>query len=186
MDTRLLYAIALGIAVLSGLFYYYSGKTEALSAKQNQDVSYSATNIYLIKTNETGQLSGTTNADRLQHWEVGGLSQLDNLQTTWYEDGTAYATFKADKALGYNDNEKVILTGHVSAHRLATDGTNGITFNTTQLTGYPKQKRIETDQPVLIQTNQGQFSSQALKADLNEGQYNLYRIRGQYAPAPSS
>ncbi len=186
MDTRLLYVIALSIAVFSGLFYFYSGKSQNLDARQNQDVSYSATKIYLIKTNDTGQLSGTTQADRLQHWEQGGLSQLDNLQTTWYQQGKAYATFKADKALGYNDNEKVILTGNVTAHRLETDDSSGITFNTSRLTGYPNQKRIETDQPVLIQTNQGQFSSQALKADLNEGQYNLYRIRGQYAPAPSS
>ena len=61
-----------------------------------------------------------------------------------------------------------------------------MTFTTTQLTGYPRQKRIETDQPVLIQSDQGQFKSQSLKADLNEGQYNFYRIRGQYAPASSS
>ena len=186
MDTRLLYLIALSIAVISGLFYFYSGKSERLSAQQNQDVSYSATKIYLIKTDETGQLSGTTNADRLQHWEQGGRSQLDKLQTTWYQQGKAFATFSADQALGYNDNEKIILTGNVVAQQLANERSSGMTFTTTQLTGYPRQKRIETDQPVLIQSDQGQFKSQSLKADLNEGQYNFYRIRGQYAPASSS
>ena len=68
MDTRLLSVIALIIAVLSGLFYFYSGKSKNIDAKQNQDVSYSATQIYLIKTDEAGQLSATTSADRLQHW----------------------------------------------------------------------------------------------------------------------
>ena len=186
MDTRLLYIIALSIAVLSGLFYFYSGKSKNIDAKQNQDVSYSATQIYLIKTDETGQLSATTKADRLQHWEQGGLSKLDHIQTTWYQKGKAHAVFKADQALGYNDNEKVILKGHVIAQQLATANTSGITFTTTQLTGYPKTKRMETDQPVLIQTNQGQFSSQSLDASLNEGQYNFNRIRGQYAPASGS
>ncbi len=186
MDTRLLYVIALGIAVLSGLFYFYSGKSDSLTTKQNQDVSFSATKIYLIKTNETGQLSATTNADQLRHWEQGNLSKLDKLKTTWYQQGKPYATFSADQALGYNDNEKVILTGNVIAHQLADNGSSGITFTTNQLTGYPREKRVETDQAVLIQTDQGQFKSQSLKADLNEGQYNFYRIRGQYAPASGS
>jgi lipopolysaccharide export system protein LptC len=80
----------------------------------------------------------------------------------------------------------VILTGNVRAHRLTATGQPSVTFTTDQLTGYPKQNRIETDRPVLIQSNQGQFSSQGLNANLDQGQYNLFRIRGQYAPASGS
>ena len=186
MDTRLLYVIALSIAVLSGLFYFYSGKSARLNADKNQDLSYNATNIHLIKTTVTGQLEATTTASRLQHWEQDNRSELNQLQSTWYQQGQPAATFSADKAMGFNNNEKVILTGHVRAHRLAANGQSPITFTTNQLTGYPKQNRIETDQPVLIQTNQGQFSSQGLNANLDQGQYNLFRIRGLYAPASGS
>ncbi len=186
MDTRLLYVIALGIAVVSGLFYFYSGKSAHLNAENNQDLSYNATNIHLLKTTETGQLEATTTASKLQHWEQEDRSELVQLQSTWYQQGQPTATFNADKATGYNDNSKVILSGNVRAKRLANDGQPAITFTTNQLTGYPKQNRIETDQPVLIQTNQGQFSSQGLNANLDQGQYNLFRIRGQYAPASGS
>lgn len=186
MDTRLLYVIALGIAVVSGLFYFYSGKSAHLNAENNQDLSYNATNIHLLKTTETGQLEATTTASKLQHWEQEDRSELVQLQSTWYQEGQPTATFNADKATGYNDNSKVILSGNVRAKRLANDGQPAITFTTNQLTGYPKQNRIETDQPVLIQTNQGQFSSQGLNANLDQGQYNLFRIRGQYAPASGS
>ncbi|WP_026470501.1 LPS export ABC transporter periplasmic protein LptC [Alkanindiges illinoisensis] len=186
MDTRLLYVIALGIAVVSGLFYFYSGKSAHLNAENNQDLSYNATNIHLLKTTETGQLEATTTASKLQRWEQENRSELEQLQTTWYQQGQPAATFNADKAIGYNNNEKVILTGNVRAHRLASNEQAAITFTTNQLTGYPKQNRIETDQPVLIQTNQGQFSSQGLNANLDQGQYNLFRIRGQYAPASGS
>ena len=186
MDTRLLYMIALGIAVLSGLFYFYSGKSAHLNTDKNQDLSYKATDIHLIKTDATGQLEATTTASKLQRWEQDNRSELETLQSIWYEHGQPAAIFKADKAIGYNDNEKVILTGNVRAQRLAENGQTAITFTTNQLTGYPKQNRIETDQPVLIQSNQGQFSSQGLNANLDQGQYNLFRIRGQYAPASGS
>lgn len=186
MDTRLLYVIALGIAVLSGLFYFYSGKSARLNADKNQDLSYNATNIHLIKTTTTGQLEATTTASKLQYWEQDNRSELVQLESTWYQQGQPAATFSADKAVGYNDNEKVILTGNVRAHRLTATGQPSVTFTTDQLTGYPKQNRIETDRPVLIQSNQGQFSSQGLNANLDQGQYNLFRIRGQYAPASGS
>lgn len=186
MDTRLLYVIALGIAVLSGLFYFYSGKSARLNAGNNQDLSYSATNIHLIKTTRTGQLEATTTAGRLQRWEQENRNELEQLQSMWYQEGQPTATFNADKAVGYNDNTKIILSGHVRAQRLTSNGQASISFTTDQLTGYPKQNRIETDRPVLIQTNQGQFTSQGLTANLDQGQYNLFRIRGQYAPASGS
>lgn len=186
MDTRLLYMIAISIAVLSGLFYFYSGKSAQLSAQRNQDLSYNATNIHLIKTTETGQLEAKTDASKFQHWEQDNRSELNDLQSMWYQNGQPSATFQANKAMAYNGNEKIVLSGQVKAERLANAELSSIRFSTSQLTGYPKQNRIETDQPVLIQTHQGQFSSQGLTANLDQGQFNLFRIRGQYAPASGS
>lgn len=186
MDTRLLYVIALAIALVSGGFYYYSGKSARLAAVKNQNLSYTATDINLLKTTETGQLEATTTATRLEHWTEENRSQLDQIHSVWYQQGVANAIFQADKALGFNGNEKVVLSGHVVAKRIATAQNAPITFSTTILTGYPAQNRIETDQPVLIQTNQGTLNSQGLKANLDEDQFNFFRIRGQYAPASGS
>lgn len=186
MDTRLLYVIALAIALISGGFFYYSGKSARLAAVKNQNLSYTASNIHLLKTDDSGQLEATTTAKHLEHWEQDNRTQLDQLQSVWYQQGVPNATFEADQAFAYNGNEKIVLTGHVIAKRLANGKSAPVTFNTTTLTGYPDTNRIETDQPVLIQTSQGQIQSQGLKANLNEDQFNFFRIRGQYAPASGS
>lgn len=183
MDTRLLYVIALCIAVVSGMFYYYSGKSARQDIVNFRDFSLIASNVNIIKTDESGALSVKTEAQHLQQWANTSRSQLNNLNTFWYKDGQQYATFKADKGYGFDNNSKVILSGNIVAQRLPTDNEPLMTFTTTQLTGYPKEHRIETSQPVVIQSAQGRLTSQGLKANLNDGQYNLFHLRGQYIPA---
>ena len=183
MDTRLLYLIALCIAVVSGLFYFYSGKAARLQQERFQDFSFIASNVNVLKTDETGALNMKTEAQHLQQWASTSRSQLNTLSSVWYQDGQAYATFKADKGFGYDNNSKIVLSGNIVAQRLPSGDQPLMTFSTTQLTGYPKEHRIETSQPVLIQSPQGRLSSQGLKADLNTGQYNLFHLRGQYTPA---
>ncbi len=182
MDTRLLYMIALCIAVLSGLFYFYSGKSANLEANNNQNFSFVANNVNLLKTDESGALSMKTDAKHLQQWVDTNKSELNVLQSVWYQQGHAYATFKADKAFGFNNNEKIILSGNIIGQRLPTNDQPLMTFTTTTLTGYPKQHRVETDQPILIQSPQGKFTSQGFNADLTAGDFNLFHIRGQYFP----
>ena len=55
-------------------------------------------------------------------------------------------------------------------------------FKTTALTGYPKTNEIETDKQVIVQSPQAEFVSQGLKANLNDGQYEFFNIRGKYEP----
>ncbi|WP_271631257.1 LPS export ABC transporter periplasmic protein LptC, partial [Acinetobacter baumannii] len=51
-----------------------------------------------------------------------------------------------------------------------------------ELTGYPKTRDIETNHQVTVQSPQGEFVSKGLKANLNNGQYEFFNIRGKYAP----
>lgn len=186
MDTRLLYVIALCVAVVSGLFYYYSGKAARQEQSNFQDVSFIASNVNALKTDDTGALSMKTQAQHLQQWANTNRSELNSLNTAWYENGQAYATFKADKAHGYDNNSKIVLMGNIVAQRLPTGDQSLMTFTTTQLTGYPKEHRVETSQPVVIQSAQGRLTSQGLKANLNDGQFNLFHMRGQYIPVRRS
>ena len=78
------------------------------------------------------------------------------------------------------DNEKVILKGQVQATQFGEQG--NLIFNTDELTGYPKTRLLETSHQVLVNAPNGQFTSQGLKANLNEGQYEFFNIRGKYAP----
>lgn len=183
MDTRLLYCIALVIAVISGAFYYYSGKSARLQAEKNQNLSYTATKVNILQTDVTGALASKTSADHLQYWIESKQSELKVLNATWYQNNQPYATFKANQAVGTNDNAIVTLSGDIVAHKLPFQNQPAMTFTTASLTGYPKEHRVETKAPILIQSPSGQFTSQGLTANLLEGQYNFFHIRGQYAPA---
>lgn len=183
MDTRLLYVIALIIATLSGALYYFSGKSAHQKNANQQNLSYTATQVNVIKTNETGQLESKVSADHLQYWIEDKHSELKVLNSLWYKQGQPYATFKADQAQGFNDNEKIVMSGNIVGQKLPDANQPLMTFTTNVLTGYPKLHTVETDQPVVIQSAQGQMTSQGLKANLESGDFNLFRIRGQYKPA---
>ena len=71
--------------------------------------------------------------------------------------------------------------GDVVATKLLTQGQ--MECKTDELTSYPKTKQLETQRPVTVQSPSGQFVSQGLKANLNNGQYEFFKIRGKYAPS---
>ncbi len=43
-------------------------------------------------------------------------------------------------------------------------------------------RELETNKPVIVNSPQAEFTSQGLKANLNDGQYEFFNIRGKYEP----
>lgn len=180
MDTRVLYITAVLIAAVSGGYYYYSGKGKKLDATSAQSMTYSAHGINLLQTNEAGQLYVKATVDDLNQDMKLKTSSLNNLNATVYNEGRIDSTFYAKKALGYNDNEKVVLSDQVKATKIGAQGQ--MTFKTDVLIGYPQRRTLETDKQVIVEAPNAQFVSQGLKANLNTGQYEFFNIRGSYAP----
>lgn len=180
MDTRVLYITAVIIAAISGGYYYYSGKGKKLDAASAQSMTYSAKGIHLLQTDEKGQLNVKATVDSLEQDMKLKTSKLVNLNASMYRDNQVNSTFYAQQALGYNDNEKVVLSGNVQATQMGQQGS--MVFRTTELTGFPKLRTMETDQEVTVEAPQAEFVSQGLKANLNDGQYEFSHIRGKYAP----
>lgn len=180
MDTRVLYITAIAIASVSGGYYYFSGKGQKLQVDSSRSMNYSAENIYLTQTDEQGHLYVRAQVDRLEQNLKQDTSKLENLQASTYKDGKVDATFHAQVAEGFNDNEKVVLSEQVVATKLMQSGQ--MQFKTPALTAYPKTREIETDQQVNVVTPQAEFVSQGLKANLNDGQYEFFSIRGKYEP----
>lgn len=180
MDIKVLYLAAVAIAAVSGGYYYYSGKEQKLDASSAQNMTYSADQIHLTQTNEDGQLYVRATVDHLAQDMHNQTAVLDNLNASMYENGVINAHFMAKKAHSYDDNEKVVLSEQVSASRTLAQGK--MQMDTTALTLYPKTREIETDQTVKVQSPQANFISQGLKADLNQGQYEFFNIRGTYEP----
>ena len=180
MDTKVLYVTAIAIAAVSGGYYYYSGKGNKLEADSARNMTYSAENIHLTQTDEQGKLYIRAQVDRLEQDLQQKTSKLDNLQASVYKDGKVDATFLAQVANGYNDNEKVVLKQKVEATKLLDSGK--MVFYTDELTAFPKTREIQTDKQVIVESPQAQFVSQGLKANLNDGQYEFFNIRGKYEP----
>jgi len=180
MDTKVLYVTAIAIAAVSGGYYYYSGKGNKLQAESSRSMNYSAKNIYLTQTDEHGKLHVRATVDELEQDLQQKTTQLTNLKASSYKAGVVDATFFAKKVNGYNDNEKVILSDQVKTTKLMGEGQ--MEFLTDELTAFPKTREIETKSQVIVKSPQAEFVSNGLKANLNNGQYEFFNIRGKYEP----
>jgi lipopolysaccharide export system protein LptC len=180
MDTKVLYVTAIAIAAISGGYYYYSGKGNKLEVDSARSMTYSAEKINLTQTDDKGNLHVRAQVDRLEQDLQKETAKLTNLNASMYKNGAVDATFYAQVANSYDDNERVVLSGNVVATKLMQQGQ--MQFRTQELTGYPKTREIETDKQVIVQSPQAEFVSQGLKANLNDGQYEFFNIRGKYEP----
>ena len=181
MDTKVLYAIAITVATVSGGYYYFSGKSQKLDIESGRNMTYAAQGIQLTQTDEQGNLHVRAKIDRLEQDMQRKTSHLQHLDASLYQQGKVDATFSAQQGNGFNDNEKIVLSGAVVARKFGPQGQ--LDFRTDELTGYPKLRQIETNHQVVVQSPQAAFISQGLKANLNEGQYEFFNIRGKYAPS---
>ena len=179
MDTRVLYITAIILAAMSGGYYYYSGKGKKLDAASAQSMTYSAKGIHVLQTDEKGLLYVKATVDDLEQDMKLETSKLSNLNASMYKNNQVASTFYAQKALGYDGNEKIVLTGDVKATTLGQQGE--MVFRTTELIGYPKRGTMETTKQVTVDAPNAQFISQGLQANLNEGLYEFSNIRGKYA-----
>jgi len=182
MDTRLLYLIAIIVATCSGWYYWQSGKQARPDFALNQGIAYSARDIRLLQTDELGHLQATTQAAELRHFGATNMTELDQIESIWYDTGQQRVFLSAKHAELSEQNQKIVLHGGVQIRHINATNQQETRFNTTQLVGYPKTRQIETDQPVQVNGAQGLINSQGLRADLSQGDYQLERIRIEYAP----
>lgn len=181
MDTKVLYIVAIVVASVSGGYYYYSGKAKKLDVDSAKNMTYSAQGVHLTQTDEQGNLYIRAEVKQLQQDMLQKTSQLDQLKAVMYKQGKADATFSAQRANGYDENRKIVLAGDVVVTNLSDQG--NMEFHTDEITGYPKTRELETQHQVIVQSPTTEFVSQGLKANLNDGQYEFYKVRGKYAPS---
>lgn len=183
IDTKVLYGVALLSAALAGGLYYYSDPKIAGMPQLSSGMDYSARDIRLLQTDANGQMQSRTLAQQLRHFSQDDRSELSQVDSIWYQNGQPRATLLADYVLANRDYQQIELRGRVMVSQIGQQSTPTVVLKTESLRGYPRQKRIETTHPVLIDSAQGQMTSQGLSANLAEGQYQFNHIRIQYAPA---
>lgn len=180
METRNIYIVALVIATVSSGYYYFSGKGKKLDRDGSSQMSFSANDVKLTQSDTEGMVSVRASVNQAQQNQQTAMTEIQELKATTYIAGKEDTIYTAPKARAYNSNEKVVLQDQVVAHKATPQG--DMIFHTTELTGYPDKKTIQTDRTIQVDSPQGHFTSQGLKADLNSGQYEFFNIRGKYAP----
>lgn len=180
METKNLYVIALVIATISGGYYYFSGNSKKLDNESAGNTTYAAKEVKITQTDTKGLVSVRASVDEATQDKIHGNSELKDLHATTYLQGQPDTVYSALRADGFDDNQKIILSGGVTANKNTPQGI--MIIKTDQLTGYPKTKMVETDRIVTVDSPQSKFISHGLKADLNSGQYEFFNIRGNYAP----
>jgi lipopolysaccharide export system protein LptC len=179
MDTKKLYVAALIIVAISSGYYYLGGKGKKLEVDSSKSMTYSAEVINLTQTDEKGLVSLKAQADRLEQDMQKHTAHLDNLHAYTFQNARPDGTFYAKVANSYDDNAKVIMSDEVIATRFLESGEK-MMFKTTELTGFPKTRELQTDKQITVESPQANFISHGMKANFNNGQYEFFNIRGTY------
>lgn len=183
MSTRLLYLIAFSFISVATIFYMFNREKTEQAIAAHSDVDYSASKIVGLQTDDQGFIQNQLHADTLRHYPQDDRMELDRIASTWYKQGKPQTKLTADQGISLQSNEKVILKGSVHVQQLATATRTETNLYTTELNGYPKTKKIETDQTVTVQSAKSKLVSQGVRADLNSGEYELFKPRGIYVAA---
>jgi lipopolysaccharide export system protein LptC len=180
MSTRQMYLLAFIFMGVAALFYYLNQPKSQPQVATHSDVDYSASQISAMQTDDFGLIQNALTATALRHYPVGDRMELDQIFSTWYKNGLPQTTLNADKGTSLQNNDKVTLTGNVHVQQLATADRAPTNLYTTEMNGYPKTKKVDTDQVVTIKSAQSNLVSQGIRADLNSGQYEFFKPRGIY------
>lgn len=180
MSTRLLYLMAFIFVSVAALSYMFNRQKAEQQVASSLDVDYFASTISALQTDDQGQIQNALTSTALRHYPVGERIELDQIYSTWYKNGLPQTTLNADKGTSLQNNDKVILTGNVHVQQLPTADRAPTDLYTTVLNGYPKTKKIDTDEVVTIKSAQSNLVSQGIRADLNAGQYDFIKPRGIY------
>jgi lipopolysaccharide export system protein LptC len=178
MSTRRLYLIALFFIGIAVFFYMLNREKTKQTVATHSDIDFSATTIIATQTDDLGFVQNTLNADSLRHYPQDSRMELDHITSFLYKQGVPQTSLVADHAVSIENNNKVHMQQLASYQHVATD------LYTTILNGYPKTKKIDTDQLVTIKSAQSNLISQGVRADLNTGQYEFTKPKGLYVAPP--
>jgi lipopolysaccharide export system protein LptC len=112
--------------------------------------------------------------DRPRLTSRGGAAQADAANTPHpKEEDNLIWVITAQHGNSQDDGKIIYLTGQVQIQRIDQTTKKTATMSTSALTAYPKQKYLETDQPVRIVQPGSTIDSVGFTANLNSGDIHL-------------
>lgn len=135
------------------------------SLQQGED--YFSTNTRTRVFDDNGMLEQSLTTPRLSHYPDRAASELITPQVILYGQNGSITTTNAKHGTLPDDRSKALLRGDVRVKDSATSGV--VTHVLTEtLTLYPDTKRAETDEPVIILSDNVRYDAIGMKASFEK------------------
>lgn len=188
MDARNMLSLTGMLMVLGAAGYYWGigHRPESRTATGEQHrPDYVVRAIGSVETDADGRLLRRLSATELRHYDdvPADRAELDSPVMTFYDKGREAWRVVAGRGVSLDQNNEVRLEGGVTAVR--SDDEIPVTVQTPTLTVFPREERLQTREPVIIDSPRGHLESHGIEASMKRGELKLTRdVSGRYAPAP--
>ncbi|HZP65660.1 MAG TPA: LPS export ABC transporter periplasmic protein LptC [Rudaea sp.] len=127
---------------------------------------YTLADFSIDALDDTGKLSFTVRGPRLTHKEDDGSVYVDTPDYVIVDNAGNTWNGKSEAAWVNKDGTIMRLEGHVVMHRQATTKVKPADIVTSDLTTWPKDKKMETAAPVTMTDPDSILSGTGMKSDL--------------------
>ena len=135
-----------------------------------------------VRMTKTGQPSYIISGDTLTHRPSDDSSEIEKPVVRSLSGDKPPMDIRAERARVDQDNARVTLTKNVNIHRAAAPNARDMTLTTEKLTIYPDEDRMETDQPVRMQSGGATATGVGMQANNATRQLQLGRGTIVYPP----
>lgn len=136
----------------------------------------------ILGTGENGRLLYEVEAEYAEQ-RPNNMIEFENVRVVYTPDSGVPWTLNADSALISEDQQRLILEGHVIA--VGTEGLNGevTEIRTPYLELEPQQYRAETDDRVQVRIGSRSLTATGMLASLKDNQFKLKsNVSGKFVP----
>jgi lipopolysaccharide export system protein LptC len=138
--------------------------------------------VVYMRTNDQGYREVVMRSPHVIHYNEHNTSDFQMPNITIFNKRQNWL-ITAQTGHSVNGTEIVYLNDNVQIHQQPTDNSPTTLFKTAELTIFPKQNRISTEQSVLIEQPGVTITGEGLKGDLTTGNIKLLsNTRGRYDP----
>jgi lipopolysaccharide export system protein LptC len=155
--------LALGAQILAWVFLAHDHAREFVGPPRSD---YTLTNFTLDALDDAGKLSFSVTGPRLAHKEDDGSVYVTTPDYVMVDNSGNLWKGKSESAWVNKDGTIMKLEGHVEMHRQPTAKVQPADIVTTDLTTWPKDKRMETAAPVTMTDPDSILSGVGMKSDL--------------------
>jgi LPS export ABC transporter protein LptC len=174
-----------GLLVVCVAGYYWGGLSQDTPLTRISDPNtpdYALGQLQGVQINEQGQIERTLSAQQLQHYNQRDESIISQPQMILYQNNQATWQLSAQQATASNNNQELRLINEVLAKRL---NSTPLQLSTQSLYANQNSHILQTHDPVMVSTAQGQISSLGLEANTELGILQLTgQVRGTYVLPP--